>query len=89
MTDNNLYTDCLREDVRIWKKEIGATYEDISDIAECSKSHVYEFIKGKKSVSYELGKRFEMIVTTWSLEIYAKYKAQKMIEKKEELKQDD
>ena len=88
MTDDNLYTNCLREDVLLWKKEIGATYEDISDIAECSKSHVYEFIKGKKSISYELGKRFEMIVTTWSLEIYAKYKAQKMIEKKKDKQYD-
>ena len=82
---SNCYTDCLREDVRLWKKEVGATYEDISDIVECSKSHTYEFIKGKKAINYELGKKFEQLVTLWSFEIYAKYKIQKMVERKKDI----
>jgi len=83
---NLLYTDCLREDVRLWKKEVGASYDDICSIVECSKSHLYEFLKGKQAISYELGKKFEQIVTLWDLKIFAEYKAKRILEKRKDIK---
>lgn len=76
-----VYTNCLREDVKLWKKEVGASYEDIASIVKCSKSHLYEFLKGKKNISYELGKVFEMLVT-WDVDEFARYKAQMIVDKR-------
>lgn len=78
---SKIYTSCLREDVKLWKKEVGASYEDIASIVECSKSHLYEFLKGKKNISYELGKVFEKLVT-WNVDTFARYKAQRIIDKR-------
>lgn len=75
-----VYTNCLREDVKLWKKEVGASYEDIASIVKCSKSHLYEFLKGKKNINYELGKVFEMLVT-WDVDVFARYKAKMIIDK--------
>jgi len=81
---NDLYSNCLREDLRLWKKEVGASYDDIADILKCSKSHIYEFLKRKKSLSYELGKNIECVITTWTEQYFVVYKTQKRLLKKKE-----
>lgn len=77
MSINKEHTNCLRADLELWKTESGASYQDIADIAECSKSHLYEFMKGRKTINYELGKRFEYIVMYWNSYLVKKFKENK------------
>lgn len=77
----NEFTECLREGVLIWKKEVGASYNDIVSIVKCSKSHLYEFLKGKKNINYELGKALEGLIM-WNIDTFAQYKAKWIIDKR-------
>lgn len=77
----NEFTECLREGVLLWKKEVGASYSDIVSIVKCSKSHLYEFLKGKKNINYELGKEFEWLIT-WDVDVFVRYKAQMIVDKR-------
>jgi predicted transcriptional regulator len=80
---NDVYSNCLREDLKIWKKQVGASYDDIAYLLKCSKSHIYEFIKRKKALSYELGRSVEYLIMNFDTVCFANYKAEKILSKKE------
>lgn len=77
----NEFSECLREGVLIWKKEVGASYYDIANIVKCSKSHLFEFLRCDKNINYELGKTLEWLIM-WDIDTFAKYKAQMIIDKR-------
>lgn len=56
-------TEFLRKCVNEWKNKVGASYKDVAEsIGLKSRSFMYEFLKGKKDVSYETGKRLEKLI---------------------------
>jgi transcriptional regulator with XRE-family HTH domain len=73
-TKETLYTSCLITDLKLWKEEVGASYDDIAELLNCSKAYLWDFCRGNHRISYETGKNIENIVTLWSREIFAKWK---------------
>lgn len=76
------HTEKLRDMTINWKAKVGASYDDMADIFECSKSHIYEFLKRKKKIRYELGMNIRTVVLLWNEKDYADYKAQKILNKR-------
>lgn len=70
MTKENLFTEKLIKDLKLWKKEVGASYDDIAEILGCSKGYLWDFCRRQHRISYEFGKKIEGLVL-WSEEAFA------------------
>ena len=89
MSKENLFTKSLIEDLKLWKEEVGASYDDIADILKCSKGYLWDFCRKKNRISYEFGKTIEGLIL-WNENTFAIWKNAKRKRKlNKELKQDD
>lgn len=76
------HTEKLRDLTIRWKNSVGASYDDMADIFNCSKSHLYEFLKRKTNIGYELGMEIRTVVTFWGIEDFITYKVNKTLNKR-------